>query len=125
MESTSQTATQYVAKKIIESRWLIYAARLLVRPVTVLIYAIILIIISIYIASSTSYKTSFGLLSTLLIIGTIAFLAVKFIPNPTWTVLKPVESAMYIIEELEESTGQSIDTILNQIANGIDPSIQV
>jgi hypothetical protein len=77
-----------------------------------------LIILSIYITSNTSYKKSFGFLSFLLIAGTIGFAILKFIPNPAWAVTKPAVIAMGIVEQVEEATGLSADDILMQIASG-------
>jgi len=111
-------AAQQFATQVQKGRWLMYGARMLLHPFQTILFAIMLIILSIYITSNTSYKKSFGFLSFLLIAGTIGFTILKFIPNPAWAVTKPAVMAMGIVEEVEEATGLSADDILMQIASG-------
>jgi hypothetical protein len=116
--SAGQMAAQQFASKVQDARWLMYGARMLLHPFQTIMFAIMLIILSIYITSNTSYKKSFGFLSFLLIAGTIGFTVLKFVPNPAWVVTKPAMIAMGIVEEVEEATGLSADDILMQIASG-------
>jgi len=117
--SAGQMAAQQFASKVQDARWLMYGARRLLHPFQTIMFAIMLIILSIYITSNTSYKKSFGFLSFLLIAGTIGFTILKFVPNPAWVVTKPAVIAMGIVEEVEEATGLSADDILMQIAAGV------
>jgi hypothetical protein len=117
--SAGQMAAQQFASKVQDARWLMYGARMLLHPFQTIMYAIILIIMSIYITSNTSYKKSFGFLSFLLIAGTIGFTILKFVPNPAWVYTKPAVWGMSIVEKVEEETGLSADDVLEQFASGV------
>ena len=111
-------AAQQFATQVQKGRYVMYGARMLLHPFQTIIFAIMLIILSVYIAKKTSYKKSFGFLSFLLIAGTIMFTGLKFVPNPYWVGTKPAVMIMSIIEEIENATGMSADSILMQIASG-------
>lgn len=73
--------------------YLLYFGRALIYPITIISVGIILIILCIYIAHTTTYTTSFGIISALLIISTVGFIVVKYVPTPLSAYIKPLEFA--------------------------------
>jgi hypothetical protein len=110
--TTGQTVLQAVASQAQNASMGIYLGRILIRPFMTIGILVVIILILMF-----GFKQR---IASFVVIGIcVAFIVLKFVPNPFWSYTKPLETALYTIEPIEEATGLNINEILNQVASGV------